>query len=60
MLAIKPIDSFSTSFVQKRAGKIALSGMRVVSKDRTTLTISSKGTNAKGEQVDNVVVFDRR
>jgi hypothetical protein len=59
-LSVTVVDRFTTSFTQKRAGKVVLTGRRVVSKDGKTLTITAKGTNAKGEPIDNVVVFDKR
>jgi hypothetical protein len=33
---------------------------RVVSKDGKTLTLTAKGTNAKGQAVNDVLVFDKR
>jgi hypothetical protein len=59
-LAVRRVDAYTTSFTQSRGGKVVLSGMRTVSKDGRTLTITSKGTNAKGEQLDHVMVFDKR
>jgi hypothetical protein len=59
-VAIKRVDANTTSFTQSRGGKVALTGTRVVSPDRSTLTITAKGTNAKGQPIDNVVVYDRR
>jgi hypothetical protein len=32
---------------------------RVVSKDGETLTLTVKGTNAKGQTVNDVLVFDK-
>jgi hypothetical protein len=59
-LAIKRVEANTTSFTQSRSGKMVLTGTRVVSPDGTTLTITAKGTNAKGQTIDNVMVFDRR
>jgi hypothetical protein len=33
---------------------------RVVSKDGKVMTVTGKGTNARGEKVNNVLVFDKR
>jgi hypothetical protein len=59
-LAIRRVDANTTSFTQSRSGKMALTGTRVVSPDGKTLTITAKGTNAKGQTIDSVMVFDRR
>lgn len=60
MISLKRIDEFTTESTQKRAGKAVIITTRVVSKDGKTLTVTSKGTNAKGETMNNVMVFDRR
>jgi hypothetical protein len=59
-LALTRVDKSTLSFTQKRAGKVALTGTTVVSKDGKTMTISGKGTNAKGQPMDVVYVFDKR
>ena len=60
MLTLKRVDANTTEFTEKKAGKVVLTGTRVVSKDGKTLTITTKGTNAKGQKVDNVTVDDRK
>ena len=35
-------------------------GTRVLSADRKTLTFTTKGVNANGQQVDNVAVFQKQ
>jgi len=35
-------------------------GKRVVSKDGKVLTVTTKGTNAKGEATNNVAVYDKQ
>jgi hypothetical protein len=60
MLSLKRVDANTTEFTEKRAGKVVLTGTRVVSKDGKTLTITTKGTNAKGQKVDNVTVYNRK
>ena len=57
---MKRIDAFKTEFTQKRAGKVASSGTRVISKDGKVMTISTKGTDAQGRAFNNVEVFDKR
>jgi hypothetical protein len=59
-LTLKRIDAFSAEFTEKRAGKVVITGTRVISKDGKVMTITAKGTNAKGEAINNVMVFDKR
>lgn len=58
-ISLKRIDAHTTELTQYRGGKATLSGKMVVSTDGKTLTVSARGTNAKGEQVDSVMVFDK-
>lgn len=59
-LAVTRIDAHTGEFTQWRGGQPMLSGRRVISDDGNTMTISGKGTNAQGQAVDVVLVFDRR
>lgn len=59
-LSLKRIDAFTVEFTQKKAGKVVATGKRVISKDGKVMTITSKGTNAKGQAFNNVEVFDKR
>ncbi len=59
-LSLKRIDAFTTEFTQKKAGKVVATGTRVISKDGKVMTITTKGTNAKGQAFNDVEVFDRR
>ena len=59
-IAMKRIDAYTTEFTQSRGGKVTLSGRRVVSTDGKTMTVTAKGTTAKGERVDHVMVFEKR
>ena len=47
-LSLKRIDAFKTEFTQKRAGKVASSGTRVISKDGKVMTISTRGPTQQG------------
>lgn len=60
LLALKRIDAYTTEFTQKKAGKVVITGTRVISKDGKTMTISSKGTNADGKPFTEVLVFTKR
>jgi hypothetical protein len=59
-LSLKRIDLFTAEFTQKKAGKVVATGRRVISKDGKVMTITTKGTNAKGQAVANMQVFDKR
>src|SRR5439155_10622788 len=48
-LSLKRIDAHTTEFMQKKAGKVVITGTRTISKDGKTMTITTKGTNAKGQ-----------
>jgi hypothetical protein len=59
-ISVKRTDKYSAKSVLKKDGKPTLTTMRHVSKDGKTLTMTTTGTDAKGEKVDNVLVFDKQ
>ena len=59
-IALKKIDNYSFSNVNKKAGKVINTGTNVVSKDGKTMTFTSKGTNAQGQPTSGVVVFEKQ
>jgi hypothetical protein len=59
-LSLKRIDAFTTEWTQKRAGKVVITGTRTISRDGKVMTITSKGTNAKGQTMNNAEVFEKR
>jgi len=59
-IALKRIDPNTVELTTKKDGKVVSKGKRVVSKDGKVMTVTSKGTNAKGEPTDNVAVYDRQ
>ena len=60
VLSLKRIDPFSTEFTLKKAGKVVITGTRTISRDGRVMTITNKGTNAKGETVNDVLVYEKR
>jgi len=54
------IDDYNAEVTTKHAGKVIGSAKRTISKDGKTMTISYKGVDNRGEQVDNVALYDRR
>jgi hypothetical protein len=59
-MALNRIDPNTVELTTKKDGKVVSKGKRVVSKDGKVMTISSKGTNAKGEPTNNVAVYDKQ
>jgi hypothetical protein len=59
MVAIKRTAD-GTAGERKKAGKVVQTFTRTVSADGKTMTATAKGTNAAGQKVDNVQVFDRQ
>ena len=59
--AYRAVDAYTTELIQKDNSGKALTGTRtrVVSKDGKTLTDTLKGTDARGQAVNTVAVFDK-
>ena len=59
-LTLKQVDAHKVESTQKKAGAVTGTTVRTISEDGKVLTLSSKGTGAKGDAYDDVVVFDRQ
>ena len=59
-IALKPINANSVETTYKLKGKVTLVNVRTVSADGKTLTVTTKGTNAQGQKVNNVQVFEKK
>ena len=59
-ISVKRTGKYTAKSVLKKDGKPTLTTMRHVSKDGKTLTMTTTGTDAKGEKVDSIMVFDRQ
>ena len=59
-IAIKRVNANTQSTTLKKAGKVVQTSQAVVSKDGKVTTITSKGTNVKGEPTNNVAVWDKQ
>ena len=55
----KRIDRYTHQTTNKKDGKVTTTSRRVISKDGKTLTITTTGKNAQGQDVHNVQVFER-
>ena len=60
MISMKMIDDYTTESVSKKGGKPMITTRTVVAKDGKTRTQTQKGTNAKGEKVNNTLFFDKQ
>ena len=58
-VSLRRIDSHTTERTDKKDGKVMWTIRRVVAKDGKTFTATVKGTNAKGEPVHNVLVWEK-
>ena len=59
-IAFKRIDAYKVEVTRKKAGKVVSTNTRVVSNDGKTMTITEKGVNAKGENFNNTLVFEKQ
>ncbi len=59
-IAIKRGDAGTWAATSKVNGKVTTTTTYTISKDGKTVTGRQKGTNAQGQSVSNVIVFDRQ
>jgi hypothetical protein len=59
-VSLKRIDARTTERIDKKDGQVMLVYRRVVAPDGKTMTVTINGVNALGQQVSNVVVFERQ
>jgi hypothetical protein len=59
-VAYKRVDPNTLHVTTQLGGKQNSTGMIVVSKDGQTRTLTQVGTNAKGQKVNNVIVYERQ
>ena len=60
MVSVKRVGSFTTEFTQKKAGRVVITGTAAISPDGKVMTIMTKGINARGQAVTDVLVFEKR
>jgi hypothetical protein len=54
------VDANTVQTVQKKGGKVTTTQTSAVSADGKTRTVTTKGVNAAGQQVNNVAVYERQ
>ncbi len=59
-VSLKRIDAQTTVRTDKKGDTVVATLTRVVSQDGKTMTVTVKGTNAQGQAVDNVLVFEKQ
>jgi hypothetical protein len=58
-VAFVEVDTFTLDATFKKAGTVTGTAHAVMSRDGTTLTVTSKGTNAAGQRTNNVTIWTR-
>jgi hypothetical protein len=59
-VAVRRIDARTLELVNKKGGKVTTTQRNVLSADGKTRTVTTTGTDAKGQKVNNVAVFERQ
>ncbi len=59
-IALKRIDAGTIESTSKKAGEVVMTVTSVVSKDGKTRTSTFKGKDAQGQDVNNVVVYNKQ
>ena len=54
------VDDHTLTFTNKKGGNVALSGRIVISPDGKSRTVTSTGTDAKGNKISSTTVYDRQ
>lgn len=54
------IDANTLTFIYKQGGTVTVTTTNVASSDGKAYTITAKGTNAQGQPVNSVAVYDRQ
>jgi len=54
------VNASTVQTVSKKAGKVTTTQTSEVSKDGKTRTVTTKGVNAKGQQVNNVAIYEKQ
>jgi hypothetical protein len=59
-ISLKRVNERTTEATLKKSGKEVRTARRVLSEDGKTLTITSTGTNEKGQKFKNVAVYNKQ
>jgi hypothetical protein len=59
-VALKRIDARTIERTDKKGEKVVATSSRVVSEDGKTMTVTTTGTNAQGQAMNNVTVWEKQ
>ncbi len=59
-VSFKKPDANTWDEVSKKAGKEVLKSQNIISKDGKTMTRTVRGKNAKGQDINNTIVYDKQ
>jgi len=59
-VSLRRINARTTERTDKKGGKVTVILTRVVSQDGKTMVVRTRGTNAQGQTVDNVAVWEKQ
>jgi hypothetical protein len=59
-ISLKKIDQLTIESVTSKAGKVVARNRRTVSADGKVMTLTAQTTNAKGEKVTDIQVYDKK
>ena len=54
------VNATTVQTVNKKGGKVTTTNTSVISSDGKTRTVTTKGTNAQGQMVNNVAVYEKQ
>jgi hypothetical protein len=60
MMTVKRIDANTLEIVSKKGGKVTTTQRNVVAADGKTRTVTTTGTDAQGQKVNNIAVFEKQ
>jgi hypothetical protein len=60
MIAVKRVNATTLEVVNKKGGKVTTSQRNVLAADGKTRTVTTTGTDAQGQKVNNVGVFEKQ
>ena len=59
-VGVKRIDARTLEVISKKGGRVTITQRNVLSADGKTRTVTTTGTDAFGQKVHNVAVFERK
>ncbi len=59
-LALTRVDRYTAEFTERRAGGVVITGTQAISRDGKVMTVTSSGSNAKGQRIHDVAVFEKQ